>query len=345
VEPAWSTAANEPVPAGSERLYVLPRKNGSYLVSPIFTAWKMYEDPAVGRLELFACGANWPHTPGNTPCESSFAKNHWTPEGLAGGQRNIDRDAIVAAFQQAGVLEGLLARQAREKAADSQTVNTQRFVTSVRPRVTRVLDGIGLMTISPEAASSMASVRREGGDLVEGAPTKFAIVFGDILRSTPTGDLSCKLKAKDESYTVPFHANGAPTTIELEAVVTGCHLFNPRPASFVASDRSLTARLETFRPGGESAINLSNDSNEYVTVSAITSYYFEDVNQLSNLTIEIPPHANKTFGLPLWKTASLALDGSPSSPKRFRFGLAIRYKKGSAAESTLLQEDDVAIGN
>jgi hypothetical protein len=343
VEPAWSVEASKPVPVGRERLYVLPRKNGSYLVSPIFTEWKMYDDPSAGRLELFACGKNWPHTPGNTPCESNFAKNHWTPEGLAGGQRNLDRDAIVAAVEQARVIDGVLARQTEEKAADSRSANTQRFVSSVHPRVTRVLDEIGIITISPEAAATMASVRPEGGDMVEGAPAKFAIAFADIVRSTPTGDVSCALKPKGDSYTLPFHANGGPTTIELEAIVTGCRVSNPHPASFVASDRALTARLEKFRPDEASAINLSNESSEYVTVSAVTSYYFEKVNQVSNLTIEIPPRANKTFDLPLWNTASVALDGSTNSPKRFRFGLAIKYKKGAAGEATLLHEEEFPI--
>jgi hypothetical protein len=341
VVPAWSTRADDSVPPGGERLYVLPREKGGYLVSPTFTASKMYSGPSVGRVEVFECGLNWPHTPGNTPCESALTKKHWSPEGLAGGQRDIDRDVIEAVVRQAAVLDAIVARQAHDVVEYARLGKIMAFTKRVQVRVTRVFDKVGLIGIEPAAATAKANLGRRPGEAVEGAPMKFAVWFGEVARPGTAGDVRCSLKSKEESYSVPFSAEAEPRTIDVEAVVTGCRVSNPRPPSFIASDRTLTARLETFIPGGASGVNLANDSNEFVTVSSVSSYYLDDVNALSNLTIELPPHSKKTFFLQLWKSVSVDVDDVKG--KDYRFGIAIKYKKGPSGESTLLREERVPL--
>lgn len=109
------------------------------------------------------------------------------------------------------------------------------------------------------------------------------------------------------------------------------------------TDHTLTARLESFVAGGNSGVNLSNDSSNFVSVSAVSAYYLGEINALSNLTIELPPHASKTFYLPLWKPASIDLDESTVATKRYRFGLAVKYKSGAQGEGTLFREDEIQV--
>jgi hypothetical protein len=316
VEPAWSTAADEPVLPGGERLYVSPSRDGAFVVSPIFTQSKMNGTPTPwGRMEVFDCGLNWPHQPGNTPCESALTKKHWSPEGLAGGQYDIDREAIETAVRQGGV----------------------------HGRVTRVVDNVGILAIVPAMAAANMSVIRQEGQLSEGQPVNFGVSFGDVEGAKANGKISCSLKSKLDHYSVPFRPDITPQTLEVEAVVTRCRISDPRPATFEATDHTLTARLETFVPGGNSGINLSNDSSNFVSISAVSAYYLGEINALSNLTIELPPHASKTYYLPLWKPASIDLDESTAATKRYRFGLAVKYKTGSQGEGTLFREDDIQL--
>jgi hypothetical protein len=96
------------VPDGAERLYVLPKSGNRILVSPSFEQFALYPDTT-----LFACSLNWPHGRGYSPCESAFATNAWSAEGLSGGQRDLDRDEIARAVAQSGVVRVALRHVAR----------------------------------------------------------------------------------------------------------------------------------------------------------------------------------------------------------------------------------------
>jgi hypothetical protein len=107
------------VPVGSERLYVVHKANGTFSVTPAFE-----KAPFRGGTNHFECDKKrLPSASGYTPCASVFTKNFWFGDGWGGFLKDIDREAIAEALQQASVIDVVARRPPPEPAPDESAIN------------------------------------------------------------------------------------------------------------------------------------------------------------------------------------------------------------------------------
>jgi hypothetical protein len=329
------------VPPGSEQLYVSGSVNGTLYVTPAFS-----NDTPIDRSDMhFNCDAP---PSGYGPCDSALAMMTTPPLRRAG----IDRYVVLQVLDEASVVEVVDAHHAQAKKDYDLARRYSDFCNSAKVVVERVSNAPSLVPLTAAEVAPLIALGAEPGSAAPAGPTlvTFHPHSSDYEASRPYGTIRCAISVDRAAHQVEFTGSNEAGHLPLSASVDRCSVIAPRPVRFVATDasKSLSIEIVSFDPERATQVSISNASDEFLTVSSISLYYFGKIITPEFQKVELPPHGLTTTPVVLLAQfpVSSTFEGvtrDNAAQKTFAFGLAAKFTRGSAGEATLLDERQVSI--
>jgi hypothetical protein len=339
----WQLAAlgaDKPqVAPGEELLFLSSRTPETVEITPVF------EETGLGG------GNTWltcdPESKSYTACNSALV----IKVPLDSKARKLDRDAIALAVRQSGIFERMdklksdSALSAQRLKRDSELWARRR--SNIKVTVAKVENEPQVLSLVSEDLQRLLVVDAAPLDNESGGAVRLRPQFLPFARSLATGRLTCEARPQQAEYTLEHVDADKIAPLDIVANVYACELVSPRPAQFVATEKGspVTVSLVSFEPNGSSMVKLSNSSNQFVSISSLSLYYFEKIFTTEEKQ-ELPPHAEGTVTIrsayPGVAKFSISQPGTLDK-ESFLFGFAAKYTAGSTEPRTLMKVERLTL--